>query len=243
MSAGPLIEIVDLTKNYLGLRPLRIARLSVRPGERLALGGFDAVTAELFVHLVTGATLPDEGNVRVAGRSTREIATDTEWLASLDRFGIVTARAVLLDALPIAANLALPFTLAIDPMSGDVRQKVNGLAVEVGLDPDRLAALAVTLTPAERLRVHLGRALAVNPLALLLEHPTALLDAHESHHVAQVLKRVSAARNLAWVALTEDDAFARAADAGRLRLNAATGVLSGEPGGIWKKILARVRVP
>ena len=50
------------------------------------------------MHLVTGAAVPDEGAVVVAGRDTRDIATDTEWLASLDRFGIVTDRAVLLDA-------------------------------------------------------------------------------------------------------------------------------------------------
>ena len=62
----------------------------------------------MFVHLVTGASVPDEGAVKVAGRDTRDIATDTEWLTSLDRFGIVTHRAVLLDGMSVAANLALP---------------------------------------------------------------------------------------------------------------------------------------
>ena len=31
----------------------------------------------MFVYLVTGAALPDEGTVVVAGRDTREIATET----------------------------------------------------------------------------------------------------------------------------------------------------------------------
>ncbi len=106
--------------------------------DRLALSGFDAAPPRLFVHLVTGAALPDEGDVSVDGHNTRDIATDTEWLASLDRFGIVTERAVLIDALPIAANLALPLTLAIDPMPEDVRASVEALAARVGLRAERL---------------------------------------------------------------------------------------------------------
>ena len=39
----------------------------------------------------------DQGDVIVFGKNTREIRTDTEWLTSLDRFGLVSNRAVLLD--------------------------------------------------------------------------------------------------------------------------------------------------
>src|SRR5438094_944769 len=95
-AAPPQIAFAGVTKNYAGLRPLRIADLTVRPGEQLVLSGFDASAAEVFINLVTGASVPDEGEVRVAGQDTRAITTDTQWLASLDRFGIVTERAVLL---------------------------------------------------------------------------------------------------------------------------------------------------
>ena len=72
-------------------------RLEIRAGERLALGGVDAGAAETLIHLVTGAALADSGEVLIAGTNTRAIATDTAWLASLDRFGIVTDRAVLIE--------------------------------------------------------------------------------------------------------------------------------------------------
>src|SRR5436853_5521753 len=96
---APALDMAGVVKRYQGLRPLRIRKLLVAPPDRLVLSGFDAAAAEVFVHLVTGATLPDEGDVRVDGRSTRDIATDTEWLASLDRFGIVTDRAVLIEGM------------------------------------------------------------------------------------------------------------------------------------------------
>ena len=48
-----------------------------------------------FANLLTGATLPDEGEVPCWAAGD-EIGDERAWLASLDRFGIVSARAVLL---------------------------------------------------------------------------------------------------------------------------------------------------
>ena len=53
------IEVHAVRKSYGGLRPLRVAHLSVAPAERVALGGFDAAAAEVFTNLLTGAALPD----------------------------------------------------------------------------------------------------------------------------------------------------------------------------------------
>jgi len=230
----PLIEIEGVEKSYAGLRPLRIKRLVVEADDRIAVAGFDAAAAEVFINLITGAAVPDEGDVIVAGRNTRDIATDTEWLASLDRFGIVTERAVLLESMSAAANLALPLTLAIDPMPPEVTSHVRAIAAEVGLTGDRLSATASSLSTEERLRLHLARALAVNPAVLLLEHPTARLAAGEPQAIGSTLQQVAAARKLAWVALTEDDGFARAAGGRRLRLKPATGELV-EEGGFWRR--------
>lgn len=240
---APLIEFRNVTKAHLGLGlgvgsvPLRVTGFAVARPDCRILAGFDAGAAEMFVNLVTGAALPDEGDVLIAGRSTREIATDTEWLASLDRFGLVTERAVLLESLAVSANLALPLTLAIESMPAEVRHRVERLAVEVGLGQARLADKASTLVAGERLRVHLARALALDPLMLLLEHPTNRLDPAASTEFGRTLKHLSAARGLGWIALTDDDAFARAAGGTRLRLDAETGKLRED--GFWKRIWSK----
>jgi ABC-type sugar transport system ATPase subunit len=235
--AAPLIELAGVRKNYAGVRPLRIARLVIRRGDRVVLTGLDAAAAETFVHLVTGAALADEGDVRIGGKDTRAIATDTEWLASLDGLGLVSERAVLLDSLPIAASLALPLTLAIDPMSDDVRRRVEALAEDVGLRLDRLAEKASTLSAEERVRVHLARALAQDPAILILEHPTARIeDAGASAALGSVLQSVSAKRDVGWVALTADERFARASGGTRLRLEPETGQLRGES--FWRRFLS-----
>jgi ABC-type transporter Mla maintaining outer membrane lipid asymmetry ATPase subunit MlaF len=233
---APALEIAGVVKGYQGLRPLRVARLVVSRGDAIAIAGVNAAAAEVFVNLVTGASLPDAGDIVVDGRSTRDIATDTDWLASLDRFGIVTHRAVLLESMSVASNMTLPFTLAIDAPPDDVRARVASLADEVGLPRRVLESPASDLAPDHRLLVHLARALGPGPELLLLEHPTAGLDRAAAEGFGGTLARVAPARRLGWVALTEDERFAKAAGARRLRLDAATGALSADT--VWRKLLS-----
>ena len=235
---APLVELIGVRKDYAGAHPLRVRHLSLRRGDRILLMGLDAGAAEVFVHLITGAALADEGDVRIAGKDTRAIATDTEWLASLDRFGIVTDRAVLIDKLPIAANLALPLTVAIDPMAPETRSQVDRLAAEAGLAANRLDQPASTLSTDERVRVHLARALALNPALLILERPTVgINDREHARALGDTLRALSATRELGWIALTDDDAFARASAGTRLKLRPETGELVGD--GFWKGLLKR----
>jgi ABC-type lipoprotein export system ATPase subunit len=234
----PLIEIVGVTRSYAGAAPLRLRHVAVGTGDRRVIAGLDRGAAEMFVLLVTGAALPEEGVVRVDGRDTREIVTDSAWLASLDRFGLVTERAVLIEQLPVASNLALPLTLSIDPLAGDVRARVERLADEVGLPRARLSAAASSLSADERLRVHLARALAPDPALLLLEHPTASLDSGPARAAfGGTLRDVADQRSLAWVALSNDGVFAARSGGTRQRLEASTGELRSEP--LWRRLAGR----
>jgi len=231
-----LVEIHGVVKSYLSqsLRPLRIQDLTVSAGDRLNLRGFDAGAAEMFVHLVTGAALPDEGTVRIADKDTRDIATDTEWLNSLDRFGIVTHRAVLIDQISLASNLALPLTVSIDPMPADIRARVERLASDAGFEPGALDRTVAGLTAENRLRLHLARAVANGPEMLMLEHPTAQLsDREASSRIGETLGKLSNVYQFGWIALTEDDAFAEAARGTVLELNPSTGKLAAPKTG-WR---------
>jgi putative ABC transport system ATP-binding protein len=230
----PLIRLDSVVKAYQGIRPLRIAGFSVHRHDRLVLSGLDEMAAEMFVYLVTGAALPDQGTVQVGGRDTREVATDTEWLASLDRFGIVTRRAVLLESMSVAANLALPLTLAIDPLPAEILARVTRDAADVGLSSDRLGMAATTLSEDARLRVHLARAAAIAPELVMLEHPTAGLDqAASSAGFGDALRTLSASRGFGWIAISEDQAFAAASGGTVLRLDAATGEIK-PAAGSWR---------
>lgn len=235
MTASPAIEIVGVTKSYAALRPLRIAALTVAAGERVALSGLDAGGAELLVNLVTGASLPDAGDVRVFGRRTADIPDGDEWLHSLDRFGIVSERGVLLEGATVMQNLALPFTLQIDPIPEATLRDVNALAAECGIEPQWMGAQAGGVSPEVRARIHLARALALAPQVLLLEHPTAALPDAQRAPFGSVVANVCDARGLTALAVTLDTAFAAAAAHRTLTLQPATGQLVAARRSWWRK--------
>ena len=226
-----MLEFAGVSKNYGGLRPLRIAKLRVPAGDRVAILGFDQPTAEVFVNLATGATLPDTGDVSIFGLPTRTIEDSADWLATVDRFGIVSERAVLLDALTVIQNLAMPFTLEIEPPPDAVRLRAEALAREVGLAEATWNRPVVGLDPAGWQRVRCGRAIALDPAILLLEHASARLAREDVAAVGAQLRAVAAGRGIALVALSADATFAKAVAERVVTLDPATGRLKPQRSG------------
>ena len=220
-----VVEIVDVTRNYHGLRPLRIARLVVASGERVSIAGLDAPAAELLMNLITGAALPDQGDVRVFDCRTADIASADDWLASLDRVGIVSERAVMLEGSTLQQNLAMPFTLEIEPVPEDTAARVERVAAECGIAADWLPQRAAELPPEIRVRAHLARAVAFDPALLLVEHPTARVAERARSALADDMRRLSASRGLTTIVITNDDPFARSVASRNLKLDAVTGEL------------------
>ncbi len=221
MIESPLVEMDGVVKAYGGDRPLRIGHLAIGERERIVIGGLDVHAAEMFTHLICGALLPDEGTIRIAGVATADIKTDREWLVSLDRFGLVSNRAVLLEGMSTLANLALPLTLSLDPMPAPARAEAEAAARHVALDADRLSKPVSDLSAEERLRLHLGRALMQRPRLVLLEHPTVSLTHDEQRSAfGRLLDKVAEARRIGWIAVSDDDVFARATGATRLHIRA-----------------------
>jgi ABC-type transporter Mla maintaining outer membrane lipid asymmetry ATPase subunit MlaF len=223
--ASPIVEMTGVRKTYGAIRPLRIQSLLVVPAERVAIAGIDAAAAELMVNLITGAAVPDEGEVRVFGRLTVDVTDGEEWLSSLDRFGIVSDRAVLLEGATLAQNLALPFTLEIDPVTADTRERLARLAEECGIAAEWLDQPAAAVPPEVRVRAHLARAIALGPELVLMEHPTASLPMPERQPFGAIVKRVCEARALTTLMFSMDAEFAAAAAGRVLTLEPATGAL------------------
>ena len=238
--AEVVIALRGVRKDYRGLRPLRIEYLEVRQGESVALLGFDRAAAEVLVNLITGATLPDSGDVDVFGTSTRAITDPDVWLAAMDRFGILSERVVLLEPFSVEQNLALPFSLEVDEMTLDVRSSVRQLADEVGIAPDQLPQSVARLDADAQLRVRLGKALALGPRVFLAEHPNAALPPDEVPRFAADLAGIAARRQLTMVVMTADATFARAVSDRVLTLKPATGELT--PASGWRDWFTR-RLP
>jgi ABC-type lipoprotein export system ATPase subunit len=220
-----LLEITDLSKDYRTLRPLRVRSLTVRSGEVMSISGVDVLGAETFVHLVTGATLPDSGNVTLFGRNTRDITDSEGWLKSLDGVGMITARGILVEGFSVLQNIALSLTLDVDPLDAVVAPRAAELARDAGTEATLLDVPAGRVAPDVQMRVHVARAVALGPKLLVAEHPSASLPREAVPGFGADLGRLARLRELALVAITADDSLAKAIGGTRLELVAATGEL------------------
>jgi predicted ABC-type transport system involved in lysophospholipase L1 biosynthesis ATPase subunit len=221
-----VLEFAAVSKNFGGLRPLRIQELRVGAADRIALVGFETGAAEAFVNLATGATLPDAGEVKLFDRPTSSITDSAEWLTIVDRLGIVSERAVLLDQMTVVQNLVLPFTLQIEPPPDPERARAEAIACEVGLPRDVWTRPLAHLDAAAAMRVRLGRAIALDPDVLLLEHASASLPRERVASFAADVGALAGERGVAVVAVTADESFARALGARTLTLQPSTGRLA-----------------
>jgi len=230
------IRIDRIEKLFGGLRPLRVTDFTLRADECVAVTGMDAANAEVLVNLLTGATLPDEGAIAVFGQPTSAISDPDQWLASLDRFGLVSSRAVLVEELSAAANIATAMTLTVEPMPADVLARVHHLAAEVGVPADRLDVPVGHLDPGLRACCHLARSLASGPRLLVLEHANALAG-DRALAFGGVVADVARRRRLPMLALTADGDFAHVVAPRVLRLDPASGRLRNDSGwrGWWRR--------
>lgn len=233
----PLVAVRGLVKTYNALRPLRVESFTLARGEVVTIGGLDAAAAEMFVSLLTGATLPDSGEVRLFGQATSAVSDSDAWLRLLDGVGILTDRAVLIGQFSAEQNVAMPFTLEVDPLADEVRPRVARLMTEVGIRADAARGAVAEAGPEVQARVRLARALALDPVILLAEHPTATLPRDAVNAFGADLRRAAAARGLAVVALSADEAFARALGGPVLTHEPATGRLAPARG--WRSWFTR----
>jgi ABC-type lipoprotein export system ATPase subunit len=230
---APVLDITALLKDYHGLRPLRIERLTLAAADQVALLGFDEPAAEMMTTLITGAALPDRGTIHVLGNSTAAIEDSDAWLKLVDRIGIVSERAVLLSALSVIQNLSIPFTLEIEPPPAAVQEQAAALAQEVGLAADTWGRPVGALDTTASLRVRLARALSFEPALLLLEHPTAQIARADVKPLGLSVRAIAERRGMATLTLTADAEFATAVARRVATWQPASGKLTEQSRGGW----------
>jgi ATP-binding cassette subfamily B protein len=195
----PLLELDGVSFSYPdGTEVLRAVSLAVPAGARVALVGPSGAGKSTVLALVEGFYPVSGGVVRWAGTDVRELPR----AALRARLGYVeqeapvlagTVRDNLLLAAPGATDPQLWAVLADVGLTGVVQRSARGLDVPVGDD-------GVLLSGGERQRLAIARSLLAHPALLLLDEPTASLDARNEALLRRTLAAAAADRALLVVA-------------------------------------------
>jgi ribose transport system ATP-binding protein len=175
--SAPLLEVRDVAKRFGSVVALRSAMLTVSRGEIHALMGANGAGKSTLVKILTGVYPPDGGTITLDG-AARTFPSPAE----ARRVGIVSVYQdpALVPDLTVSQNLRLA-----DVNFASVRSHLNDLGIA---DLDFSELVRDIPYPVLRL-IDLARALASNPIVLMLDEITAALPADLSERVFAVIRR------------------------------------------------------
>lgn len=187
------IETKSLIKNASG---------EILPSDNIVLTGNSGSGKSLLLKILASIMAYNSGAMTWQNQSVTELSP----AAWRHHIGYIHQMPALIEG-NVLQNLQLPFTLKFYQNSGlsfDVEWHIERLTA-MGKTADFLQQPSSTLSGGERQLINLLRCLQLSPSVLLLDEPTAALDATTSQHVEQlVINWQKAAENRACVWVTHD---------------------------------------
>jgi branched-chain amino acid transport system permease protein len=194
----PLLDVTGARKRFGGLVAVKEMSFSMRAGEILGLIGPNGAGKSTLFNLVSG-TLPSSGGEirllgeRIDGRTSREIAR--RGLARSFQHVHLVSRMSVLDNVALGAHLRGTKGTVAAMLRTD-RAEEERLLAEAARQIERVGLGASMHEPAGSLPlgrqrvVEIARALAADPLLLLLDEPAAGLRYGEKQALSQLLQRL-----------------------------------------------------
>lgn len=191
MAPAPAAEAIAIAKSFGATRALDDVTLTVRNGSSHALVGRNGAGKSTLVGVLTGLVEPDHGSVRFDGRPAPAIGERERWRQEV---ACVYQRSTVIPALSVAENLFLnAFPTPERPFLSwkGIRTRARELVEEWGIDA-HVDTPASELTVGQRQLVEIARALRVGTRFIILDEPTAQLEAREIEHLFDQIGRMQA---------------------------------------------------
>ncbi len=214
MSTDPLLRVADLSISFGGVRALRGVSLAIPRGAIVAVIGPNGAGKTTLFNCLTGVYRPDEGQVELAGRPLVGLAPHRvaelgvartfqnielfSRMSTLDN--VLLGRHRHMTTGPLGGLLFGPRVRAEEVVQRrHVEQVLDFLDLQFARD-----RLVMHLPYGVRKKVELARALALEPTLLLLDEPSAGMNAEEKEDLVHAVRDIRDEMGIT-VALVEHD--------------------------------------
>jgi branched-chain amino acid transport system ATP-binding protein len=200
-----LLRLENLARAFGGVRAVDGVTFGVAAGVVHGLIGPNGAGKTTVINLISGLLEPTAGGIALDGRPIQGLAPHriaalgiTRTFQNIRLFPDLSARDNVLVGEHLHRHPSLAARLLMLPAAAAEEREAGARALalleRVGL-LHRAGDKARTLSYGEQRRVEIARALACGPRILLLDEPTAGMNAEEVQSVAALIRRVAADRH------------------------------------------------
>lgn len=193
----PVLRLEGVTKSFGGLTAVGDLSLEVPPRAVAGLMGPNGAGKTTVINLITGLLRSDNGLIKVDGAEVQHLPAHEIAGSGVARtyqnvrlFAGMTALEQVMAGCYLRRNTSLLASFLGLPSArrafAATRSRAMDLLAQVGM-ADRANLLAETLSYGEQRRIEIARALGSSPRLLLLDEPTAGMNAQESEVIGRLI--------------------------------------------------------
>jgi phospholipid/cholesterol/gamma-HCH transport system ATP-binding protein len=203
----PPIAVAGLRKSFGTQTVLDGITFELKSGQVTCVLGRSGTGKSVLLKLLIGLEMPDAGSIRLAGCDILS-ASSQELNEARKKVGFLFQQSALYDSMSIEENVAFPLRRHAKLSNAERRDRVHQLLGSVGLDRD-LDKMPSDISGGMRKRVGLARAIALDPVVVMFDEPTAGLDPVTAAEIAKLIVELRDRRHISSIVVTHDVHTAR----------------------------------
>jgi glutamate/aspartate transport system ATP-binding protein len=200
-----VIELKNVSKWYDDFQVLDSCSTQVAKGDVVVVCGPSGSGKSTLIKCVNGLEPFQQGEIFVDGTSVGDKSTDLPKLRS--QIGMVFQNFELFPHISVVENIKLAQLKVLGRSDQEAQQNAMRLLERVGL-ADQADKHPAQLSGGQQQRVAIGRALAMDPIAMLFDEPTSALDPEMINEVLDVMVEL-AGDGMTMMVVTHEMGFAR----------------------------------
>ncbi|MCK5739022.1 ATP-binding cassette domain-containing protein [bacterium] len=200
--AGDIIRAKNLTAKYGEMTVLDDIDFSVRENEVMVILGGSGCGKTTLLKNIIRLYQPAAGSIEIFGQDVTYME-ETDFAEILHKIGVLFQNGALLNSMSVGENVALPLqlhsTVSETVIQRVVRQKLHLVELDQALN-----LMPSELSGGMRKRAALARAIALEPLLLFGDEPSAGLDPATSASLDALLLKLKHYLNMTMVIVTHE---------------------------------------